>query len=72
MGIGQAALEAAVWYAKDRTSMGQKLVQLQAIQLKLADMATRLESVRSLYVAGATPFFDTHRWSRVESTTGRC
>ena len=52
LGIGQAALEAAVIYAKERTSMGQKLTQLQAIQMKLADMSLRLESVRGARVCG--------------------
>eukprot|EP00038_Savillea_parva_P027663 m.60846 g.60846 ORF g.60846 m.60846 type:complete len:411 (+) comp7984_c1_seq1:96-1328(+) len=48
LGIGQAALECAVHYAQTRTSMGQQLSKLQAIQAKIADMALRQESARLL------------------------
>ncbi|KAF8560553.1 hypothetical protein P879_10833 [Paragonimus westermani] len=48
LGIAQAALECAVDYASKRTSFGKPLGKLQAIQLKLADMETRLHAARLL------------------------
>ncbi len=48
LGIAQAAFEAAVGYAKEREAFGKPISGLQAIQFKLADMATRIESARLL------------------------
>lgn len=48
VGIGQACLEAAVKYSKEREQFGKPIGQFQAIQWKLADMATRLEAARLL------------------------
>eukprot|EP00041_Stephanoeca_diplocostata_P007516 m.106736 g.106736 ORF g.106736 m.106736 type:complete len:420 (-) comp16914_c0_seq1:653-1912(-) len=48
LGIAQAALECAVEYSQVRQSMGQPLCKLQTIQMKLADMALRVESARLL------------------------
>jgi butyryl-CoA dehydrogenase len=48
LGIAKAAFEAAVVYAKERTAFGQPLAKLQAIQMKIADMALRIESARLL------------------------
>jgi len=48
VGIGQACLEAAVKYSKEREQFGKPIAQFQAIQWKLADMATRLEASRLL------------------------
>jgi butyryl-CoA dehydrogenase len=48
LGIGQAALDAAVAYAKERKAFGAPIEKLQAIQFKIADMALRLESARLL------------------------
>jgi butyryl-CoA dehydrogenase len=48
LGVSQAAYEAAVAYAKEREQFGRKLVQFQAIQWKIAEMATRIESARLL------------------------
>jgi len=48
LGIAQAALEAAVRYSKERTAFSSPISKLQAIQFKLADMSTRLESARLL------------------------
>lgn len=46
LGLGQAALDAAVHYATERETFGAKLAEHQAVQFKIADMATRLESAR--------------------------
>ncbi|RNA08981.1 short-chain specific acyl- mitochondrial [Brachionus plicatilis] len=48
LGIGQAALDCAVDYAKKRVAFGKAIANLQAIQMKIADMETRLESARLL------------------------
>lgn len=48
LGIGQAALEVAVKYSKDRKAFGSPISKLYAIQLKLSQMSTALESARLL------------------------
>ena len=48
VGIGQAALEAARRYAKDRVQFGKPIADFQAIQFMLADMATELQAARFL------------------------
>ena len=53
IGIARAAFEAAVAYAGERTQFGQPIRDFQAIQFKLADMATRIASARALLHATA-------------------
>jgi butyryl-CoA dehydrogenase len=48
LGIAQAALEVAVSYAGQRKSFGQPINQFQAVKLRLADMAIKLEAARLL------------------------
>ncbi len=48
LGIGRACLEASIRYAKERKQFGREIGQFQAIQWKLADMATNLEAARLL------------------------
>jgi len=48
VGVARAAFEAALAYAQQRITMGKPIAEHQAIQLKLADMATRLEAARLL------------------------
>jgi butyryl-CoA dehydrogenase len=48
LGIGKAALEKSVQYAKERKSFGVPIAQHQAIQFMLADMATELDAARLL------------------------
>jgi len=48
LGIARAALEAAIGYSKQREQFGAPISTLQAIQWKLADMATRVDAVRLL------------------------
>jgi alkylation response protein AidB-like acyl-CoA dehydrogenase len=48
VGMARAAFEAALAYAKQRTSFGQPIFQHQAVQFKLADMATQIEAARQL------------------------
>src|SRR5205823_8987997 len=47
-GIGLAALDAAVRYAKDRQAFGQPIANYQAIRFMLADCATELDAARLL------------------------
>jgi alkylation response protein AidB-like acyl-CoA dehydrogenase len=47
-GVARAAFDAALAYAQERETMGKPISEHQAIQLKLADMATRLEASRLL------------------------
>jgi len=48
LGGAQAALEKAIAYMRERQAFGHKLVDFQALQFKLADMATDLEAARTL------------------------
>jgi alkylation response protein AidB-like acyl-CoA dehydrogenase len=48
VGIAQACLDAAVKYSKERQQFGQPIGNFQAIQWKLADMATGIEAARML------------------------
>ncbi len=48
LGMARAALEAAVKYALDRESFGKPIFQHQAVNFRLADMATQLEAARQL------------------------
>ncbi len=48
VGLAQGAYEAALRYAKARRQFGQPIASFQAIQWKLADMATRIEAARLL------------------------
>ena len=53
VGMAQAALDIAVGYAKDRTSMGKPIIQHQAVGFRLADLATRLEASRQMVLSAA-------------------
>jgi alkylation response protein AidB-like acyl-CoA dehydrogenase len=54
VGIATAAFEAAIKYAQQRQAFGVPISQHQAMQLKLADMATKIEAARLLtYQAAA-------------------
>ena len=48
VGVARAAFDAALAYAQERVTFGKPIAEHQAIQLKLADMATRLEAARLL------------------------
>lgn len=48
VGIAQGAFEAAVKYSKERQQFGKPIAEFQAIQFKLADMATQIEAARLL------------------------
>lgn len=48
VGMARAAFEAAHAYAKDRVAFGQPIFEHQAVQFRLADMATQIEAARQL------------------------
>jgi len=48
VGLAQGALDEALSYAKERKAFGQPISKFQAIQAKLADMATEIEAARLL------------------------
>ena len=48
VGIARACLEDSLAYAKERQAFGQRIADFQAIQAKLADMATELDAARLL------------------------
>jgi alkylation response protein AidB-like acyl-CoA dehydrogenase len=48
VGLARAAFDASLQYAQERVTMGKPIAQHQAIQIKLADMATKLEAARLL------------------------
>jgi alkylation response protein AidB-like acyl-CoA dehydrogenase len=53
VGIGRAALEHAIRYAGERRQFGRAIREFEAIQFKLADMATRVTASRALLHAAA-------------------
>jgi len=53
LGMAQGALEAATDYAKQRKQFGKAIAEFQAIQFKLADMATQVEAARLLVYQAA-------------------
>jgi alkylation response protein AidB-like acyl-CoA dehydrogenase len=53
VGIAQGSYEAAVRYAKERQQFGKPIAEFQAIQFKLADMATQIEAARLLTLQAA-------------------
>ena len=53
LGIASGAYELSVQYAKERKSFGKLLAEHQAIQFKLADMATQIEAARLLCLQAA-------------------
>jgi alkylation response protein AidB-like acyl-CoA dehydrogenase len=53
LGIASGAHELAVQYAKERKAFGKTIADLQAIQFKLADMATEIEAARLLCLKAA-------------------
>jgi alkylation response protein AidB-like acyl-CoA dehydrogenase len=53
LGLAQGALDEALAYAKERRAFGQPISKFQAIQGKLADMATEIEAARLLVYKAA-------------------
>jgi alkylation response protein AidB-like acyl-CoA dehydrogenase len=62
VGVARAAFECAIRYAQQRETFGKPICQHQAVQLKLADMATKIEAARLL----------THTAARKKDAGERC
>ena len=54
LGIAQAALDAAIAYAKERVQFGKPIADLQAIQWMIADMALEVDAARLLVYRAAS------------------
>ncbi len=54
LGIAQGAFEAAVQYSNERKAFGKPIANLQAIQFKLAEMATKIQAARLLLLEAAS------------------
>ncbi len=54
VGMARAAFDAALLYAKDRSAFGQPIFGHQAVQFRLADMATQIEAARQLILHAAS------------------
>ena len=53
VGVAQAALDAAVRYAKEREAYGRPIFELQAVSFRLAEMASRIAVARQYYLHAA-------------------
>ena len=53
VGLAQAALDAALVYARQREQFGRPIIEHQGLSFLLADMATRVEAARTLYLSAA-------------------
>lgn len=54
VGMAQAAFDAALAYSRERESFGKPLIEHQAVNFRLADMAVGIEAARRLYLHAAT------------------
>src|SRR5487761_2176554 len=54
VGMARAAFEAALKYAHERVSFGKPIIQHQAVNFRLADMATQIEVARQMVLHAAT------------------
>jgi alkylation response protein AidB-like acyl-CoA dehydrogenase len=70
VGLSQAAFEAALDYSQQRHAFGQPIIDFQAMQLKLADMATELQGARLLTYWAASRL-DQGRRADVESSMAK-
>jgi alkylation response protein AidB-like acyl-CoA dehydrogenase len=66
VGLARASLEEALRYAQQRKTFGKPIAEHQAIQIKLADMATRVEAAR-LLVESAAKAYDEGRRADMEA-----
>lgn len=67
LGIASGAHELAVKYAKERKAFGKTIADLQAIQFKLADMATEIEAARLLCFRAAWLKDHNHPYAQTSS-----
>jgi alkylation response protein AidB-like acyl-CoA dehydrogenase len=70
IGMARAAFEAALAYARERVAFGKPIFEHQAVQFRLAEMATRIEAARQL-VHHAASLKDAGRPSLKEAAMGK-
>ena len=70
VGIAQAALEAAIAYAKERPQFGKPIAAFQGIQFPIAEMATKVEAAR-LLTLNAARMFDAGLSIKMESSMAK-
>ncbi len=70
VGVGRAAFDAAFAYAQEHETFGVPIAKHQAIQFKLADMATKLEASRLLVKSAAEKFVDAGKGKRADVEAG--
>jgi alkylation response protein AidB-like acyl-CoA dehydrogenase len=70
VGIAQAALEASMGYARGRRQFGHAIADFQAVQFKIADMATEIDAARLLAWRAAT-LRDTGKEHTTESSMAK-
>ena len=71
VGVGRAAMQAAVQYSKEREQFSEPISSFQAIQFKLADMAIKVEAAR-LLVRQAAWLADHGLRNSYESAIAKC
>lgn len=54
VGVAQAAFDAALRYAQERKTFGKKIIDHQAVAFQLAEMATKIEVARQMYLHAAS------------------
>ena len=72
VGIGQAALDAAVAYAKERQQFGQPIAAFQGIQFMLADMAMQVHAARLMVHHAARQVDAGVRGNTYEASMAKC
>src|SRR6185503_7776298 len=72
VGIGQAALDAAVGYAKERKQFGQPIAAFQGIQFMLADMAMQMHAARLMVHHAARQVDEGIRGNTYEASMAKC
>ena len=72
VGIGQAALDAATAYAKERQQFGQPIAAFQGIQFMLADMAMQVHAARLMVHHAARQVDAGIRGNTLEASMAKC
>ena len=72
VGVGQAALDAAVGYAKERQQFGQPIAAFQGIQFMLADMAMQVHAARLMVYYCARQYDAGLKGNTLEASMAKC
>ena len=67
VGLAQACLDESLKYARERQQFGKPITSFQAIQFKLADMATEIELARNMYYKAAWLHMEQRPYTREAS-----